>query len=228
MTRRSGRGGDNGGCDDNGLRQPDVDAEVAATTTAIAGLRRRLRSPGSLDHPSVRRELRKLADELAELEDGKRRPGRHRSNVSRLPLPLTGPAGGPTGGGPSGGPTGGPASEQANGAPKTGRRPDPTAAGATSEFIASLWQFRAWAGDPSWRKIAARSHYKAVHSTIYSAMHGTTLPKLIVVKAIILGCGGNDDDLAAYCDAWWRIGSASVTDTGTDTELLPAPVPALS
>src|SRR6185312_6696016 len=146
----------------------------------------------------VRRELRKLVDELAELEAGKRRPGRHRSNVSRLPIPRTGPASG-----------------QANDAPDAGRRPDTTA-----EFIASLWQFRAWAGDPSWRKIAALSHYKAVHSTIYSAMHGTTLPKLIVVKAIILGCGGDDADLAAYCDAWWRIGSASVTDTGTDSDLL--------
>jgi hypothetical protein len=210
MTRRSGRGGDNGGHDDSGLRQPDVEAEAAATTTAIAGLRRRLKRPGSLDHPSVRRELRKLADQLAELEDGKHRPGRHRSNVSRLPLPLTGPASG-----------------QANDSPE-GRRPDPTAAGTTAEFIASLWQFRAWAGDPSWRKIAARSHYKAVHSTIYSAMHATTLPKLIVVKAIILGCGGDDTDLAAYCDTWWRIGSASVTDTGTESDLLPAPVPALS
>jgi hypothetical protein len=216
MTRRSGRGGshdsnNNGGSSASGLRREDVEAEAAATTTAIAGLRRRLKSPGSLDHPSVRRELRKLADELAELEDGKRRPGRHRSNVSRLPLPSARSACG-----------------QDDDPPETGRRPDPTGVGTTSEFIASLWQFRAWAGDPSWRKIAARSHYKAVHSTIYSAMHGTTLPKLIVVKAIILGCEGDDADVAAYCDAWWRIGSETVTDAGTDSELLPAPVLALS
>jgi hypothetical protein len=220
MTRRSGRGGSNGSDNsggsggsgsDTGPGREDVEAEAIATTTAIAGLRRRLKNPGSLDHPSVRRELRKLADELAELEDGKRRPGRHRSNVSRLPLPPTRPACG-----------------QNDDPPETGRRPDPTGVGTTAEFIASLWQFRAWAGDPSWRKIAARSHYRAVHSTIYSAMHGTTLPKLIVVKAIILGCEGDDADVAAYCDAWWRTGSATVTDTGTDSELLPAPVLALS
>jgi hypothetical protein len=87
MTRRSTRGGDASGNNDLGRFQiDDVEDEVAATTTAIAGLRRRLKRPGSLDHPSVRRELRKLADELAELEDGKRRPGRHRSNVTRLPV----------------------------------------------------------------------------------------------------------------------------------------------
>lgn len=218
MTRRAGRGGDNGGGSEAGLRPDDVEAEAAATTTAIAGLRRRLKRPGSLDHPSVQRELRKLADDLAEIENGKRRPGRHRSNVTRLPVWPAGSAGvGSTG-----------LADKADDSSGGGRRPDPATAGTTAEFIASLWHFRAWAGDPSWRKIAARSHYKAVHSTIYSAMHGTALPKLIVVKAIILGCGGDDADLAAYSDAWWRIGSASVTDSGTDSELLPAPVPALS
>jgi hypothetical protein len=211
MTRRSGRGGNGGGNGDIGLWPDDVEAEAAATTTAIAGLRRRLKRPGSLDHPSVQRELRKLADELVALEDGKRHPGRHRSNVTRLPVWPAGQAG-----------------DKSDDGSEAGRRPDPATAGTTAEFIASLWHFRAWAGDPSWRKIAARSHYKAVHSTIYSAMHGTALPKLIVVKAIILGCGGDDADLSAYCDAWWRIGSASVTDAGTGSELLPAPVPALS
>ena len=173
-----------------------------------SGLRRRLKRLGSLEHPSVRHELRKLAEEVAELEDSKRRPGRHRSNVTRLPVrPVD-------------------QEDQADDSPDADLKPDPATARTIAEFIAMLWQFRAWAGDPSWRKIAARSHYKAVHSTIYSAMHGTALPKLIVVNAIVLGCGGDDADLAAYCDAWWRIGSASVTDSPTDSGLLPAPVPA--
>jgi hypothetical protein len=205
MTRRSGRGDDGGR-----YPQADVEDEAAATSTAIAGLRRRLKRLGSLEHPSVRRELRKLAEEVAELEDSKRRPGRHRSNVTRLPVrPIE-------------------QDDQTDDSTEADLKPDPAAAGTIAEFIATLWQFRAWAGDPSWRKIAARSHYKAVHSTIYSAMHGTALPKLIVVNAIVLGCGGDDADLADYCDAWWRIGSASVTDSPTDSGLLPAPVPALS
>jgi hypothetical protein len=207
MTRRSGRGSD------NDLHQEDLEAEAAATTTAIAGLRRRLKLlPGSLEHPSVRRELRKLADELAAHEDGKRRPGRHRSNVSRLPVRLAERAG-------QGGKT-----DDA----EADHKPDPGKASTTADFIAALWHFRAWAGDPSWRKMAARSHYLAVHSTIYSAMHGTALPKLLVVKAIIAGCGGGDADLCAYIDAWWRIGSAGMTDTTANSGMLPAPVPALS
>jgi hypothetical protein len=185
MTRRSGRGDDrrgddNGGSNDSGCQQADAEAEAIAITTAIAGLRRRLKRPGSLDHPSVRRELRRLADELAELEDGKRRPGRHRSNVSRLPLQPAGQA------------------SRRDDAPDAGSKPGPASARTASEFIASLWQFRAWAGDPSWRKIAARSHHKAVHSTIYSAMHSQALPKLIVVKAIVLGCGGDGEVVKSY------------------------------
>src|SRR5712691_461935 len=119
MTRRSGCGGDDGGKGsyDGGLRPEDAEAEAAATTTAIARLRGQLKRPGSLDHPSVRRELRKLADELAELEDGKRRPGRHRSNVTRLPVPPIGHANG-----------------QADDATEADRRPDPVAVGSTAEF----------------------------------------------------------------------------------------------
>lgn len=227
MTRRSGRGdygrsdygrGDGAGGNPKSDTQVDADAEAVATTTAIAGLRRMLKRLDSLEHPSVRRELRKLAEEVAELEDSKRLPGRHRSNVSRLPVRAIEQAN-PADDGPDPGP---------HACPNAGLKPDPAAARTIAQFIATLWQFRAWAGDPSWRKIAARAHHKAVHSTIYSAMHGTALPKLVVVNAIILGCGGDDADLAAYTDAWWRIGSASVTDSPADSGLLPAPVPVLS
>lgn len=188
--------------------------EAAATTTAIAGLRRMLKRLGSLEHPSVRRELRKLAEEVAELENAKRRPGRHRSNVTRLPVRPIEQAD--------------PADDAFDAGRRSDLKPDPAAARTTADFIATLWEFRAWAGDPSWRKIAARAHPNAVHSTIYSAMHGTALPKLVVINAIILGCGGDDADLAAYSDAWWRIGSANVTNSPADSGLLPAPVPALN
>jgi hypothetical protein len=71
VSRRSGRGAQDGA---------QADIEVAATTTAIAGLRRRLRRPGTVEHPAVRRELRKLEEQLVSLfEQAGRNPGRHRS-----------------------------------------------------------------------------------------------------------------------------------------------------
>jgi hypothetical protein len=243
MTRRSGRGDYGSGDGASGYPasgipkadlQVDADAEAAATSTAIAGLRRMLKRLGSLENPSVRRELRKLAEEVAELEDGKRVPGRHRSNVTRLPVRTVEQATTASQSSPAN--PANPADDGSDPGPSAcpgagtnaGRKPDPAAARTIAEFIAMLWQFRAWADDPSWRKIAARAHHRAVHSTIYSAMHGTALPKLIVVNAIILGCGGDDADLAGFSDAWWRIGSASVTDSPADPGLLPAPVPVLS
>ena len=59
-----------------------ADADAAATTTVIAGLRNRLARAGTLDHPAVRCELRKLEELLLiELDQAGHKPGRHRSPV---------------------------------------------------------------------------------------------------------------------------------------------------
>jgi hypothetical protein len=61
----------------------DTDAHVTATTTVIAGLRNRLARAGTLNHPAVRCELRKLEELLLrQLDQAERKPGRHRSPVS--------------------------------------------------------------------------------------------------------------------------------------------------
>ncbi len=73
--------------------------------------------------------------------------------------------------------------------------------------------------------MAARAKYLVVHSTIYDAMHGQDLPKPDVVRAIILGCGGSQDDLDAFTSAWQRIHDAASQDDNSG--LLPAPVAAL-
>jgi hypothetical protein len=58
--------------------KPDADA----TTTVIARLRNQLGTAGILEHPSVRRELRKL-DELllSQFDQDGYKPGRHRSPI---------------------------------------------------------------------------------------------------------------------------------------------------
>jgi hypothetical protein len=192
VSRHAGRDAQDG-------QQPD--AEVAATTTAIAGLRRRLRRPDTpVKHPAVRRELRKLGEELAALlEQPGRMPGRHRSQIGK----------------------------QDRDACEPDLKPDPAAARTAAEYISVLWRYRAWHGDPSWRKMAARARHLVVHSTIYDAMHGHELPSLDVVRAVILGCGGGEDDLAAFIAAWRRIKAAAAAGEADERGLLPAPVPTL-
>jgi hypothetical protein len=63
--------------------QQGADADAAATTTVIAGLRNRLARAETLNHPAVRCELRKLDDLLIDrLDQAGHKPGRHRSPVS--------------------------------------------------------------------------------------------------------------------------------------------------
>lgn len=65
------------------MSKPQPDADADATTDVIAGLRERLAHAGTLNHPAVRCELRKL-DELliSQLDQTGHAPGRHRSPVS--------------------------------------------------------------------------------------------------------------------------------------------------
>ena len=81
MSRRSGL---------SAPREPapagGADAEASAASTAIAGLRWRLRRQSTLDHPAVRSELRQLEQQLAaQFERAGRAPGRHRCPDSASP-----------------------------------------------------------------------------------------------------------------------------------------------
>lgn len=65
---------------------PRPDTEVAATASAIVGLRRQLRRLGTIEHPAIRRELRKLEEQLSILfEQAGRNPGRHRAPAGKAP-----------------------------------------------------------------------------------------------------------------------------------------------
>jgi len=89
-----------------------------------------------------------------------------------------------------------------------GLRPDPSLARTPAELMLALRWFKARSG-ATWRQVAAQSRQIRVHSTIWTAMQRNTLPTLDTVKAIIIGCGGTAEDLAAFTAAWHRIASGT-------------------
>ena len=193
--------------DGEGCSQAATEVEAIATATVIAGLRSRLRKQEILEHPKVVSELRKLEQQLgAQLGYADRNPGRHRSEddawIDQRPSDAAGDL-----------------------------MPNPCTATTPAEFIQALWQYKAWSGDPSWRRMATRAGQAVVHSTMYAAMNGDVLPKFDVVRAIIIGCGGGDDDLESYTRAWQRIQISLIVSSrrsGPDRQrLVSAPISAL-
>jgi hypothetical protein len=185
----------------------DLEAEAAATVTAIAGLRWRLRRPGTLEHPAVVHELRKLEEQIIAAGQASATPGRHWSSLAEAP------------GRHDGG--------QISDACGFDLRPDPLTATTPTQFIRALWQYKIWSGDPSWRKMATQAGQRVVHSTMHAAMHADALPKLDVVKAIIIGCGGNEDDLRMFVTAWRRLEASRIADSALGAGFMAAPVATL-
>jgi len=181
VSGRHGRGAPDGQDDP----QSAADLEASAAATTIAGLRWRLRRQEVLEHPKVRSELQKLEDQLADQlgQDG-RPSGRHRTTGEEITGQQIGDAAG------------------------FDLKPDPLEATTPAEFIDALRQYKLWSGDPSWRQMAKRAGQAVVHSTMYAAMNGDGLPKFEVVKAIVIGCGGGEDDLSSFASAWRRIARA--------------------
>jgi transcriptional regulator with XRE-family HTH domain len=84
-------------------------------------------------------------------------------------------------------------------------KPDPLAAETPADFIEALRQYRAWAGSPSWNAMANLTGQALAPSTMHNAMQDDALPSLDAVRAIIIGCGGDEDDLRNFATAWRRL-----------------------
>lgn len=163
--------------------QEIIDSEASAVATVIAGLRGRLRRQEVFEHPKVQSALRALEEQVDEqLIYADQRTGKHRLPTSKN------------------------ASRQINDASGFDQKPDPLTATTAAEFVQILRDYKQWSGNPSWRAMAKNANQIVVHSTMHSAMNSESLPKFEVMKAIIIGCGGDEDDLKAFASAWRRIG----------------------
>lgn len=65
---------------------------------------------------------------------------------------------------------------------------------------------RIWAGNPSFRKMAQRCGRRAAPSTMCTVLGRDELPeRLEVIEAIVMGCGGSDDDRQRFASTWRRL-----------------------
>jgi hypothetical protein len=85
------------------------------------------------------------------------------------------------------------------------QKPDPRQAKTAQELVAALREFRTWAGQPSYRQMAERARGRAAASTICAALLGEDLPNLDVVLAVVIGCGGDEEDQQRFATAWRQI-----------------------
>lgn len=93
-------------------------------------------------------------------------------------------------------------------------RPDPVRARTAADLIAALRGYRAWAGDPSYRKMASRASYASAASTICAALNSDTLPRLELVLAVVTGCGGDEEDQQRFATAWRAIRLEHASEAG--------------
>jgi hypothetical protein len=85
-------------------------------------------------------------------------------------------------------------------------RPDPARAASPAELMGLLRDYRVWAGNPSFRAMAAGTSPKYTSSALHAALQRDDMPRqLAVVTAIIQGCGGPKEDQRAWATAWRRL-----------------------
>lgn len=96
-------------------------------------------------------------------------------------------------------------------------RPNPRMARTPGEFMQCLNTFKVWSGNSSLREISERSAGRISASTVRNILSSSDLPsRLDPVDAIVQGCGGGDEDRAAFASAWRRLYMGSTDNTVVD------------
>jgi hypothetical protein len=165
------------------------DQDLVALVWDIRRIGSKLQSAQAVNHPRVRSALSQLDEQLAGVLGESR--GRHRLVTAAVTTPTDDSV----------------ADKTCDAVPK----PNPQTVTTTGELVIALRQYRACAGNVTFRQMAARAGYAVSHATMCIALNDrNVLPALDVVKAIIAGCGGDVDDQEMFAAAWRRIESAGI------------------
>jgi hypothetical protein len=83
--------------------------------------------------------------------------------------------------------------------------PDPSAVKTPAEFMNAVRKYRLWAGNPSLRRMQSQCGNRFAASTLCTALKGSELPSQDMTDAIIVGCGGRQEDRETFATAWRRL-----------------------
>lgn len=101
-------------------------------------------------------------------------------------------------------------------------RPDPMTATTPAEFVAAMRLFRRWAGTPSYRRMQQNCGNRCSATSFHTALSQDKLPKLPLVEAFIIACGGTDEEYRRWATAWRRL-ELGGGDTPTPASRRPEP-----
>jgi hypothetical protein len=102
--------------------------------------------------------------------------------------------------------------------PETPPVPEPGSVTSGAEFIAMMNQLRAWAGTPSYAELNRRApgHNLLPPATVSDVLRGQRLPRqLSFVLAFVRACGLNDEQAAAWEQAWSALREREFTPAGS-------------
>jgi hypothetical protein len=84
-------------------------------------------------------------------------------------------------------------------------RPDPLGSCTEAELMSAVRAYRLWAGNPSFRDMAAAAGNACSYRTLHSALSRDKLPAQAVIEAAIKGCGGEEQDVREFVTAWRQV-----------------------
>jgi hypothetical protein len=84
-------------------------------------------------------------------------------------------------------------------------RPDPLGAETPAGLVATLRDYRIWAGRPSFRELARRTDGYPAASTICIMLRSEELPAFGCMIAYLTACGAAEEDLRRFATAWRRL-----------------------
>ncbi|WP_232306663.1 hypothetical protein [Thermobifida cellulosilytica] len=85
------------------------------------------------------------------------------------------------------------------------QKPDPRRAATPAAFVAAMRHYRLWAGAPSYLEMEYNCGGVCSASRFRLALNSDRLPRLTVLSAFVVACGGDEAEYQRWASAWRRI-----------------------
>ncbi|GAA3983671.1 hypothetical protein FOF52_05150 [Thermobifida alba] len=93
------------------------------------------------------------------------------------------------------------------------QEPDPRRATTPAAFVSAMRHYRAWVGSPSYLEMEYNCGGVCSASRFRLTLNSDRLPRLTVLNAFVVACGGGEADYQRWAAAWRRVRTASGNGT---------------